>query len=323
MSLKGKVVLFLVMALLGLAVVSFGNYFFNARTNEAESLGVGVMETVEQNQAARVAERSFLQEGKPEQSRQVEELLGQSLQRINGLAGRASNEGMRVQIESLSKELDQYRQIFAQAKDNVSQVFRLRAQMLETGNKLAETNRVHIADRITQLDGEKRMEGETLPAAFIDFQIEAKNLAAQMDRLMLNSQGLYLSNNENAYLAEAEVVRKSSQLHKGNATALLPQLKDKAIAAAWEEISRLTTPLQEMAEKLHQLWKANSELLARLDQASLVLAEHGRKAKAHSRQSLESNERSALILGLGVSLLATIFLLAWGFYLIRDRKSVV
>jgi methyl-accepting chemotaxis protein len=162
------------------------------------------------------------------------------------------------------------------------------------------------------------MEGEAMPTAFLDFRIEAKNLAAQMDRLMLNSQGLFLSNNEQAYLAEAQIIKSSSQLHKGNATALLSQIQYQAIATAWGEITRLTVPMQETADKLHELWKANSQLLARLDQASLVLVEHGRKAKAHSRESLESDERSALILGASVSLLATAFLLVWGLYLVRS-----
>jgi methyl-accepting chemotaxis protein len=318
MSLRGKVVLFLVLALAALAMVSLGNYYFHSRTADAQALGSGVTEALELIQTAQVSERTFLQEGRQELSKQVETNLEQALASLNALSRRFAGQESAGQTEALAKDVATYRQLFAQAKENVLQVFKGRAEMLQTGNKLSETNRVKIADHITQLEAEKLYEGEILAAAFIDFKIEAKDLAAQMDRLILNSQSLFLAGDEKAYLAEVEVVKGYVKRSQGNATALLTSLNNKDLSQALADVAGMAKALQEIDAKQHALWKANTGLLAQLGKASQSLAERGKAVEVHARKAMESSAWLANILGLAVAAVATALLLAWGLYLVRS-----
>ncbi len=318
MSLRGKVVLFLAMALVDLSLVYLGNYYFHTQTADAQALGVGAMEALELIQSARVAERASLQEGKPELAKQVGHHLDRSLRKIDELTKLVGGGDIRAQIKSLAKEAVEYRQTFAQVKENVLQVFKLREEMLALGQRLSEINRVRIEDRITQLEAEKLYEGENLPAAFLNFKAEAKDLAAQMDRLTLSSQRLFLSNNENNYLAQLEIIKGYSQRHLGNAKQLLPSLNDKDLAVAFGEILKNIAPLQDAGDKLHALWKAGPVLIARLDKVSGVLATGGKSVQEYSRLAMESSARLANILGLAVTVLASVLLLGWGLYLVRS-----
>ncbi len=319
MSLRGKVILLLCLAVAALAAVTLGNLYFQRQSAMAEELGLGVVESLELIQTARVAERGFLQEGRPELAQQADSALDQALVRVRSLESLAEGVGASPQVSALLKEMDEYRKVFGQAKEGVLKVFKLRAELMGTGQRLADANRVRVVDYITQLEGESLIEtGESIPAVFLNFRAELKDLVAQMDRLTLNSQSLFLSNDEKTYLESVKTISTYAERNMGNAQNMVAALNKKELETVWQEIAALTKPMREGERQLHQLWKTNLAMLGSLDKTAKTLAEQGASVKSFSKQAIESTESLSNILALTVSLGAAALLILWGLYLVRS-----
>ncbi|MBI4798861.1 MAG: hypothetical protein HY794_09045, partial [Desulfarculus sp.] len=328
MSLRGKVVLFMILAMVALALVTGGNFIFQGKVERAGTVSVGVMEALANLQQARVAERTFLQEGNAEIAKQGETLLGAVHDGLLKQKDAAGSEQVRQELETAAKEVAAYRKLFGQVRANVEQIFKGRAAMLQSGINLAEISRKKLVEPLIQLEGELFLEsGAGLDDFLTNLRNGAKEMVALQNRLILNVQGLFLSNDEKHFLGEQKQIKQERDLLEYNTKAVLPNLKQKDLVEGWNAFGPDNQVLAETETKLHDGWKQNRELMASLDKAAKALAARGQRLQEESRGEMQDTARLSNILGLSVSAGAVGLLLVWGLYLIRStfgplRRSV-
>jgi methyl-accepting chemotaxis protein len=319
MSLRAKVVLFMILAMVALAMVAGGNFLFQGKVERAGSLSLGVMEALANLQQARVAERTFLQEGNPEAAKQAETLLGAAHDSLGKQMGAASSDQVRQELETAAKEIGSYRAIFGQVRGNVEQIFKWRAAMLQASISLANISRKKLVEPLTQMEGELFLDkGTGLDDFLTNLRTGAKEMTALQNRLVLNVQGLFLSNDEKQFLAERKQVKEERDLLEYNTSAMLPNIKEKELVAGWNAFKPDNDILAEVETKLFDGWKQNRELMASLDKAAKSLAERGLRLQEQSRGEMQGTAQLSNILGLSVSAGAVGLLLVWGLYLIRS-----
>ncbi len=328
MSLRGKVVLFMILAMAALAMVTGGNFIFQGKVERAGNLSTGVMEALSDLQQSRVAERTFLQEGNQDLAKQAESLLASVSQRLDKLKGQAVSEQVRQELETAGKEIGAYRNIFAQVRATVDQIFKSREALLKAGLSLAAISRQKLVEPLTQLEGELFLDkGTGLDDFLTNLRTSAKEMTALQNRLILNVQGLFLSNDEKQFLAERKQVKDERELLEYNTSAILPNIKQKEFVEGWNAFKPENQTLSEMESKLYDSWKQNRDQMAALDKAAKSLATRGQRLQEESRGDMQSTARLSNILGLSVSAGAVGLLLVWGLYLIRStfgplRRSV-
>jgi methyl-accepting chemotaxis protein len=319
MSLRGKVILFMVLALLALGVVTGGNYYLQGQARQAEEGRVSVLLALQQVENARVAERSYLQEGNPALAKKVEEHLGKAQKIFDSTLANPACEDVYGEIRAAKDKLKSYQGLFAQVKKNVEQINKWRKEMLDAGAKLTAMARSTIIQPLTQLEGELFLDtGEGLDDFYSNLRISAKDLMALQNRLTLTVQGLYLSNDEKAYLAEKKVVAEARKLLLYNAKTIMPRLKDQAYAKAWLALLKPSETIVLADDKLSALWKLNIGLMASLDKAASDLTTMGGSLQRNISATIDSANNLSFLVALIVSAAAGVFLLLWGTYLIRS-----
>lgn len=319
MSLRGKVVLFMVLALLALGVVTGGNYYLQGKVRQAEEGRGSVLVALQEIEGARVAERTYLQEGNPALAKQVEDHLGKAESVLDRTLNNPACTKVYGEIRSAKDKLKSYQKLFAQVKQNVEQINKSRKDMLDAGNKLMSLVDTDIVKPLTTLEGELFLDtGQGLDDYYKNLRIAAKDLVAFQNRLTLAVQGLYLSNDEKTYQAEKKIVTDGVKLLFYNTETLLPKLKDQAYNKAWKLLKPPSDIMVAADEKLHQLWKLNVGLMSTLDKSAEELNEMGGGLQKDITATIDSANNLSFYVALGVSAVAGIFLLLWGIYLIRS-----
>ncbi len=319
MSLRGKVLLLLGLATVSLALVSLGNYYFQSRGSRAQATSQLVIRALSRVHQARLAERSFLQEGKPEQAKQAEEQLLTAIARFREAKGAASSDAIRAEMDKTIKDVEAYQGVFAKVRANVEQVNSSRASLLRAGASLGHDSRVKIIDPLVQLEGELFLEkGEGLDQYLTTLRAGAKELVSLINRLILNIQGLYISNDEKSYQDERGLIEKDYTLLDGNTKVMLPSIKDKSFVEGWQSLDPATKEALTAEGTLFQAWKQNLVLMATLDKAAQALADMGKALQDESRSELESISSVSNLLALIVTVAGVALLLVWGAFLIRS-----
>jgi methyl-accepting chemotaxis protein len=319
MSLRGKVVLFMVLALLALGVVTGGNYYLQGKARQAEEGRVSVLNALQHVEYARVAERTYLQEGNPAQAVQVEKHLNQAQNILNSALQNPACSQVCDEIKAAQDKLKSYQGLFAQVKQNVEQINKWRKDMLDAGAKLSAAARSGIIQPLTQMEGELFLDtGEGLDDFYTNLRISAKDLVALQNRLTLTVQGLYLSNDEKTYQAEKKTIEEARKLLLYNAKTITPRLKDQAFAKAWQLLLAPSDTIVQADEKLHGLWKKNVGLMGSLDKAAAELTVMGESLQRDMTASIEDANLLSFMVAIVVSAAAGVFLLLWGTYLIRS-----
>ncbi len=319
MSLRGKVVLFLLLAIAALAAVTGGGAYFTSRNEKMRMLGMGILEALASLQRSRVAERSFLQSGEPKLAQQAQGLLADAGSRLNALKAASSNPEITKSLGAELKDLAAYRGVFAKVRGNVLQVVKWRSEMLAAGVELSAKVRTTLVEPLTQLEGELFMDtGEGLPALLSNLRTAGKELLSLQNRLILNVQGLYLVGNEKAYLAERALVAKARKLVLYNVAQTIEKVDKPELVAAWKALGKENKLLEAADAKLYTLWKENTADMASLDQTAASLHKQGDKLSNDARAQIEYWTRISDIMGLSVGAAAAGLLLLWGLYLIRS-----
>ena len=328
MSLRGKVVLFMILAMVALTLVTGGNFYFQGKVDRAGALSVGVMEALANLQQARVAERTFLQEGNPDLAKQAETLLLAAQEGLRKQKDAAHTEQVSQELEAAANEVAAYREILGRVRDNVIQIFKNREAMLQAGINLAENSRKKLVEPLTQMEGELFLEsGSGLDEFLANLRTGAKELVALGNRLVLNVQTLYVSNDEKRFTAERKQIKDERELLEYNISAMLPNVKKKEFVQVWNDFKPENQTMVEMEGKLLDGWRQNRDLMATLDKAAKALASRGQRLQEESRGEMQDTARLSNILGLSISAGAVGILLVWGLYLIRStfgplRRSV-
>ncbi len=318
MSLRGKVVLLLVMALVALGVVTGGNYYLQRKVCQAQNMSNQVLQALNMVQSARVAEHLFLLEGKPEHAQKTLKLL-KSAQNILQAASESADKKARNDLKATKSKIQAFEKVFRKVKGNVEQINKWRSDMIGAGQNLAHSVQTSIVQPLIQLEGELFLEsGEGLDDYFKNLRSAAKDLISLENRLILNVLALFLTQDEKAYLKEKKIVEEERKLLFYNTATLLPKLKDQEYAKAWRTQEANSKNIDQAEAELHKLWKANLVLMASLDKAAAELSRMGQQLQADTKKKIESMSRLSYWLALVVGLVAAIFLLVWGLYLIRS-----
>ena len=319
MSLRGKVVLFLLLAIAALAAVTGGGYYFQQKNTQARVLGMGVMEALKNLQASRVAERTFLQSGQIQNAQQAQEELAAAQKGLSSLLKVQHNPEVAKALATSLKVIADYQAQFAKVRTNVEGVIQKRKDLLDGGQRVAEQTRTKLVEPLTQLEGERFLDtGEGLDSLLDNLRKSAKDLTALQNRLILNIQGLYLSNHEKSYLAERAQVDKACQLLQYNVKSTLPKIEQKEFVTAWQGLGQEAGLLKKAADRLLELWRENRTLTQSLDQTDALLQKQGARLQELSSQEMGATSRVSAILSLSVSAGAAGLLLLWGLYLIRS-----
>jgi methyl-accepting chemotaxis protein len=319
MSLRGKVILFMVLALVALGVVTGGNYYLQGKVRQAEEGRFSVLMALQEVEGARVAERTFLQEGNPALAKEVEDHLKKAAAVFDRTLHNPACQEVYGEIRAAGDKLKSYQKVFAQVKANVEQINKWRKEILDSGAKLMALVDKEIVKPLTQKEGELFLDtGEGLDDYYKNLRIAAKDLVALQNRLTLAVQGLYLSNDEKAYQAEEKIVSKGRKLIFYNTETVLPKLKDQAYAKAWNDLKPPTDSMAKADEQLHKLWKHNVGLMNTLDKSAAQLTDMGLGLQKDITATIGSANNLSFIVALVVSAAAGIFLLVWGIYLIRS-----
>ncbi len=319
MSLKGKVLLLLVVAIAALGMVALGNNYFQARVGRSEASGQLVLRALGRVHQARLAERTFLQEGTPQQAKLAEEQLDLAEARFRDILALGVDPKISAEIEQAIGELAAYRGVFQKVRANVELINSSRAILLDSGQKLSREARKNIVDPLVQLEGELFLEkGEGLDQYLMHLRGAAKDLVALINRLILNIQGLYLSSEDKAYREERDLLAKDQALLEGNTGSMLGAIQEKEYSAAWRALTPHTQAILGAEARLFQAWRENLNLMASLDQAALALASRSQALQQDTRQQVEGISRLSNWLTLAVALAAVALLLVWGAFLIRS-----
>ena len=319
MSLRAKVLVFLILAFVALGLVTAGNYRLQVQITDAQNLLLNVQAALDRLQEARVSERNFLLEGNPALADKSLKLLAEAQRLLEAQVKEAGSEQAAGSIKGMTGNLANYRELFQSVRQNVLRVTELRNSLLRGADGLAEVSRVKVVDFLTRLEGERLTEtGEGLSDYHTGFQGAAKDYTAAGDRLALSVQSLFLKNREEDFLAQRKLVQDKVKLITGNAGAFLPNIKEKEVTDAWAEMQRIGATLFTMADEMHALWKKNRALSATLEAKAGELGAAGRELAAGSRREIEDTTAMANILGPATGLLGALILLGWALYLIKS-----
>ena len=319
MSLRGKVLVFLILAFVALGLVTAGNYRLQVQITDAQNLLFNVQAGLDRLQEARVSERYFLMEGDPALADKSLKLLTEAQGLLEKQAGLAGSDEAGRRLGGMAGDLGQYRQLFQSVRQNVLRVNELRNSLLQGADGLSEITRVKVVDFLTKLEGEKLMEtGEGLSDYHTGFQAAAKAYTAAYDRLALTVQSLFLKNNEEDFLAQQKKLQDVVRLILSNAGAFVPNIKEKQVTEAWKAMLKTGGELVKVADEMHALWKKNRALSASLEAKAGELGAAGRELGAGSRREIEDTTAMANILGPATGLLGALFLLGWALYLIKS-----
>ncbi len=320
MSLKAKVILLLVLAIAASALVAAANYYYQERVRESGALAQGVLQSVETLQTARVAERDFLREGRPELAAAAEKGLSKAREILNRLLDKASgDEELAKRLASLSHEIGSYHKLFSQVKENVQMVMKLRAQQMGLERQIVHLANSKVLEVITQMEGEYMLErGEPLPTKFSNFAAEVRSAVALMDSLLIAGQGLFLNQDEKSYLKELARINKLRKLYEGNARNLASTLGTPKLASALDEILSLHQRMAALDVKLYKLWKQNRQLMNALDKSAKSLCADASRLKEAMQAEVGNTGHLSTLVGLSVAAAAAAMILIWGFYIIRS-----
>lgn len=319
MSLRGKVITFLIFALGALAIVAIGNYYLNSRMQSAEAFGLGIGEALDDMQSAKIAERTFLAEGDSKISEQAIGAMVKAESRLQNLREHASDSVVLQALDSMRTDVAKYRELFSQVSKNVAQINTLQADLMAAGAGIEETARIDVVEFLAQLEGEKLMEtGEGLDDMLIEFRNMVKDYAALSNRVILNVQRLFLNNIAQEFKAQTEVISESRKILEENAATFLPNIEVKELPPAWDSILEMSGDIQKAENELFSLWNTNRSMMLELDKQSAKVAKNINELSSQSHEDIKNSSKTANILGPGVSIIAAVLLLFWGLYMIRS-----
>jgi methyl-accepting chemotaxis protein len=322
MSLRGKVILLLVIALTALAVVSAGNYLLRKDIQNAQELQAGINTALAELQESRVAERAFLQEGEPKLADKALSLLQNALSKLDEQKKKASQEEVIQSLEGLSSGVSAYREVFSKVVANVKRINQLRTEMLASGKRLDEQARTQVVGFLDEKEGEMLMEtGTGLDDMHINFRNGVKDYRYFITQLILNSQRLYLEAKEAQYLAERKIIEEGIKLQGKNTDTLLSAVKFDEPKKAWAAITKESNSIVSADQKLHGLWKSNRQAMAKMEAGSVDLTKKADALDKQNQEEMEAKSTFADLLGIGVFLVAAVLLLAGGMVIIRTTFS--
>jgi methyl-accepting chemotaxis protein len=245
--------------------------------------------------------------------------MGVAEQRFKEILPMADNQKVKDEISKALEDMNAYRGVFRQVLGSVEMVNKARAALLQSGQNLDKHARTDIIGVLTQLEGELFLEkGEGLSEILATLRTSAKDMISLINRLILNIQGLYLSNNQEAYQEARTVIEKEYKLLDGNTNVLLPRVQDQSLTKSWQDLKPGIKIVMDAEEQLFRSWQQNLSLMRTLDKAAGVLADMGRGLQDDSRREMESISRLSGILVLVVTAAAVGLLLVWGAFLIRS-----
>jgi len=323
MSLRGKVILLLVIALTALAVVSVGNYFLRQDMKSVQEVQTGINAALSELQDSRVAERTFLQEGEPKLAEKALGLLQSAQAKLNTEKKNAGSQEQVVKaLEELVSDVAAYQGVFSKVVANVKQINQFRTDMLASGNRLDELARTKVVGFLDEKEGEKLMqEGTGLDDIHTNFRNGVKDFRFFVTQLILNSQQLYLSGEEKQYLAQRKIFEDGIKLQASNNQAFLSGLKFNELKEGWAGINKEAQSIIAADNKLYELWKSNREATAKMEAGSLGLAKKAEALDKQTQAEIEANAKLADLLGIAVFLIAAVVLLGWGMLMIRSTFS--
>ena len=319
MSLRGKVVLFLVFALGALGLVTGGNIYLNSRMRSAEMLVMGTQDALSRLQNAKVAERTFLSEGNPEAAHQATALLDEARGRLTSLTDQVTDPDVTRVLTEIAGDVSTYKEALAPVIQNVEKINSLQSEILSLTGNIDEIIRVKVVEFLGTLEGKQLMTtGQGLSPMLTEFRIVAKDYGALSSRQVLNVQRLFLNNDQEVYQSLIGINDKARQLLESNAKTFLPNIKEQELQAAWESLAKESERLQADDSELYSLWKDNRERMNELDAKSAALAKKAEQLGQESNRQIESNSTMVNTLGPGVGLVGAVMLLVWGVYMIRS-----
>ena len=319
MSLRGKVVLFLVFALGALGLVTGGNIFLNSRMRSAEKLVIGTQGALSNLQNAKVAERTFLSEGQPEVAKQAVALLDQARGALSGLTSQTTDPNVSRVLNEMTGNISAYKEALAAVIQNVDKINALQSELLTLSGNIDEVIRLKVVDFLGTLEGKQLMTtGQGLSPMLTEFRTVAKDFGALNSRQVLNVQRLFLTNDPDVYQSITEINEKARKLLETNARTFLPNIQEPEIRTAWEELVGESRKLQSDDSQLFALWQDNRVRMADLDAKSTALAKKAEQLSQESVRQIESGSTMVKTLGPGVGLAGVVMLLIWGIYMIRS-----
>jgi methyl-accepting chemotaxis protein len=325
MSLRGKVILLLVIALTALAVVSVGNYLMRLDMKQAQELQTGINAALTDLQDGRVAERAFLQEGDTKLSDKALGLMQKAQSQLEKDVELASGQDEMVGgLQGLAKDVGSYRGVFSQVVDNVKQINKLREEMLTAGSSLDEIARVKIVELMDIKEAEMMTQtAEPLPDMDATFRASVKDYRLSINQLIFNNLRLYLNADEKLYLSLKKIIEEGIKLQENNNKALVPNLKFPETKTAWEEMLKLSKSIIAADGKLYALWKNNRAAMAKLEAGAQNLTQKATTLDKLTKDEMDAKATFADLLGIAVFVLAAVLLLAGGAIIIRTTFSAL
>jgi methyl-accepting chemotaxis protein len=323
MSLRGKVILLLVIALTALAVVSTGNYLLRLDMQHAQELQTGINAALSDLQDSRVAERAFMQEGDPKLSDKALGLMQKAQAQLEKDKTLAEGQEEVVKgLQELAADLGSYRAVFSKVVENVKQINKMRADMLAAGSRLDETARVDIVELMDVKESEMMAQtAEELPDMDSTFRASVKDYRLSITQLIFNSLRLFLNADEKLYQSLKKITENAIKVQEQNNKALLPNLKFPEVRTSWEKILKLSGNIIDLDNKLYALWKSNRQAVAKMEAGSVELTKKAEALDKQTQAEIENNAKLADLLGIAVFLIAAVVLLGWGMLMIRTTFS--
>jgi methyl-accepting chemotaxis protein len=325
MSLRGKVILLLVIALTALAVVSAGNYFLRKDIESVQELQTGINTALAELLKSRVAQRAFLQESDAKLAEKALALLQSAQANLNAKKKLAEGQEQVVaSLDELAAGVSAYQGVFSKVVANVQEINKLRTEMLASGNRLDEQARTKVVDFLDEKEAMLLMEtGSSLDDMHINFKNGVKDFRFFINQLILNSQQLYLEAKEAHYLAQRKIIDDGIKLQAKNTNTLITNIKFEEPKKAWGAIAKESENIISADQKLHSLWKSNRAAMATMETSSVDLNKKAETLDKMTKDEMQAKATFADLLGIAVFVLAAVLLLAGGVIIIRTTFSAL
>jgi methyl-accepting chemotaxis protein len=313
-SIRGKIVFLSLLGIMGMCFITGINYYFANSMEKDQEIGTLGQRITCNILEGSVIEKDFLSSGnktllKPHQ--EIHERLETDLTRLNFLV-----EGKLVTI---SKEISQiqktHKKVFQSVVNTMGDLEKDRQKLSELSSDV-NSKFSEIVRAIEEEEALLVITDQTIGAEKKNLQTNIKDVRNFMNESLLNLQDLFVFSNEAKYIEKTEEIATNIKLKKDNILKILSDMDDKEYDKTWKESEVALKAVSEVQTAIFQIWKANSQLMARLKKSGKEIQNKAMEIAGLSIESVKKSQKVNEYISIVISFAGVVILILFSVIII-------